>query len=160
MEGGVTVQLSGETIVDDHLSGVIHEETQVEPNRVSLTAAGVYRIETPGQLDFGGGELQVSDREPIPPEKRDSDDDYGWWELAAGTYLLQLNETVQLSAGLVGHLSPHDHLTWGGASHSTLELDEDDSDVRLVVPLSVPDTGLAIKENARVSNLRIFSTGG
>ncbi len=150
--------MSGEAIFEQVVSGGIHADTQVESSSVSLTVAGILRAGGPGQLDFGGGELQLAEREPLEPEKRDPDDDYGWWELGPGTYLMECNENLDLQPGQWALLSPHDHLLWNGLHHPTLTLGEDDSSVRLTYPLQVHDAGTAIKENARVSVLRVFQS--
>jgi hypothetical protein len=147
--------LNGETVFNEYLSDVLHGETQIEPRSVSLTASTLYELNSPGELDFGGSEFQLGDRDPVAPEKRDTEDDYGWWSLAGDNYLLELNETITVSGTFEALLQPHDHMNWNGAQHPTLWLSEEDADARLLLPLSVPESGLAIKENARVSALRV-----
>ncbi len=149
--------MDGELVFARHLEGVLHEETQVEETSVSLTAASLARPTSRGELDFGGSEFQLSDREEIAPLERDADDDYGWWALEAGTYLLELNETIQLEGPQQALLQPHDHLLWNGAFHPTVLLSADETNMRLTLPLTVPDPGVEIKENARVSSVRVFS---
>lgn len=153
------MQLSGQKIFDQCLRNTLHADTQVEALQVSLTAGSIYRIKSSGDLDFGGSELQLPDREILEPEKRDEEDDYGWWDLAAEQYLMKLNEVLQLPEGAVARLSPHDHLNWTGATHPTLELDSEDNDAQLLVPLDAPDSGISIKQNARVTSLRVFRFG-
>lgn len=150
--------ISGETVFNEYLSGVLHEETQVETHSVSLTASTIYRPEGSGDLDFGGSEFQLSDRSELSPEKRDPEDDYGWWELSDGTWVLELNENLTYSKPFSAVLQPHDHLTWNGATHPTLWLTEDEADMRLLLPLSVPAGGINIKENARVTNLKVVES--
>lgn len=147
--------ISGGTVFHEYLSGTLHEETQVETHSVSLTASAVYRPEDPGDLDFGGSEFRLGDRTEVSPGKRDPDDDYGWWELSAGTWILELNENLTYSNPFSAVLQPHDHLTWNGATHPTLWLTEDEADMRLLLPLQVSPAGLNIKENARVTNLKV-----
>jgi hypothetical protein len=147
--------LDGENVFNEYLSDVLHGDTQIESDSVSLTAASVNNLESAGDLDFGGSELKLGDRTAIAPEKRNTEDDYGWWELSGGTYLLELNENITYSNPFEAVIQPHDHLTWNGASHPTLWLTQDDADMRLLLPLSVPDSGINIKENARVSRLRV-----
>lgn len=150
--------LSGEEIFEEQLANTLHQPTQVNDHSVSLTASMFYRPRGRGELDFGGSELQLVDRGEIEPEKRDPEDDYGWWELSSGMVLMELNETINLAEGIMGILSPHDHLVWNGASHPTLTLGEEDAQARLVLPLQVGEQGIAVKENARISLLRILRT--
>lgn len=147
--------IRGEEVFRQYLSGTLHEETQVEEFSVSLTASSIYEPQGPGELDFGGGEFQLGDRTEVQPVKRNEDDDYGWWDLAEGGWILELNENITYSEEFSAVLQPHDHLTWNGAAHPTFWLTADDSDVRLLLPLRVPGSGLNIKENARVTSLKV-----
>ncbi len=147
--------LDGETVFNDFLSDVLHGETQIEPRSVSLTASATYEQDQSGDLDFGGGEFMLGNRELIETRKRNPGDDYGWWELSEGPYLLELNETISYSEPFEALLQPHNHLNWNGAYHPALGLTEEDADMRLTLPLTVPDPGISIKENARVSTLRV-----
>lgn len=147
--------VEGDRIFEAFLEGTLHRETQVEAQSVSLTAGSLYRATAPGSLDFGGGEFELGEREPLEPVKRDPDHDYGWWNLEGDTYLLELNETLQLEPGQQALLQPHEHLLWNGAHHPTLMLSPDETNVRLTLPLTVPRAGIALKENARVSALRL-----
>jgi len=126
---------------------IVHEPTQTKGPGFDLTVAEVYEIAEPGRVDFGGGELEAAELTPHDSEKRDPDDDYEWWNLTAGTYLIEYNEsstakditfTVQTRAELVER----------GAFHPTLQV----TDLPRV-PLTVGGAGLRIKENARVSTI-------
>lgn len=109
--------------------------------------ADVLRIETPGRIDFGGGELEAPETASVETERRNPDDDYGWWNLDGGQYLVEHNESVEASAAMFV-LQPRDALIERGGSHPTLHTN---SIGRL--PLTVATGGLRIKENARVSTL-------
>nr|WP_231751669.1 dCTP deaminase [Halogeometricum sp. CBA1124] len=78
----------------DRLDGIVHAETQVHDGGVDLTAAEIRVVEDPGRVDFGGDELTAAESAPVETEKRDPDDDYGWWNLDGGQYLLSYNETL------------------------------------------------------------------
>jgi hypothetical protein len=130
--------------VDD----LVHEQTQTEGTGLALTVAGVSRVVGPGRVDFGGGELEAADLEPVETELRDLDDDYGWWNLEEGGYLLEYNETLSPPDEGALVLQPRDELRARGASHPTLYVESLDS-----VPLSVGGAGIRLKENARVSTL-------
>ena len=131
----------------EFVDGLIHEPSQTGDGSVDLTVDSIARITDPGQADFGGDEYAEPGTESVVPEKRDPDDDYGWWELDAGVYLLDYNESLS-SANVSFVLQPHDRILALGASHPTVHVTDLGS-----VPLSVPDGGVALKENARVSRL-------
>lgn len=127
------------------IDGIIHEPTQVHRDRVDLTVDTVAALNGRGSIDFGGDEHAPADATPLDPERRDTDDDYGWWELSAGTYLLAYNESLHGGSFM---LQPHPRLLALGAAHPTVRVAELPR-----VPLQVPEEGVAIKENARVSTL-------
>lgn len=134
------------TDIVDRLDGIVHEDTQVHDFGVDLTASTIYRIDAPGRVDFGGGELQAARIDPVETSLRDSEDDYGWWHLDGGTYLLEHNE--RLSPGMPLYLQTRRELRGRGAYHpsvTTTQLEQ--------IPLTVADGGIRIKENARVSTL-------
>jgi hypothetical protein len=131
----------------EFVDGLIHEPSQTSDGGVDLTVDAIARVTDPGQADFGGDEYAEPETDPVEPEPRDPADDYGWWALDAGTYLLAYNESLR-SEHATFVLQPHDRLLALGASHPTAHV----SDLG-PVPLSVPDGGVALKENARVSRL-------
>ncbi|RXK47284.1 dCTP deaminase [Halorientalis pallida] len=132
------------------VEGVVHEPTQTEDGGLDLTVAAVHEVTAPGRVDFGGGELDPAETDLHPSEKRDADDDYEWWHLDAGQYLLEYNESVATDApaDLRLGVQTRDELLARGAFHPTLRVQELDR-----VPLSVGGTGLRLKENARVSTV-------
>jgi hypothetical protein len=130
----------------DHLTGIVHEPTQTGGAGVDLTVDAVHAVTGPGAIDFGGGELEAAETTALDTVKNDPDDDYGWWTLSPGTYLVEYNESLDTDDPLV--LQPRDALVERGASHPTLHV----TDLPRV-PLSVPEAGLHLKENARVSTL-------
>lgn len=131
--------------LSDSVAGLVHAPTQRrEDGGVDLTVQEIYTIQSPGRIDFGGGELEAADRTPHPQVWRDPDDDYQWWELSAGTYLIEYNESLT-SAAL---LQPRPELVERGGSHPTLRVTELPR-----VPLTVGGAGLRLKANARVSTL-------
>lgn len=132
------------TETDRLVSGLIHAETQLHADWVDLTVEQVFRVDQPAHVDFGGSELQRPATTPIEPERRHPEDEYGWWELEAGTYLVSYNETLERPPAF---LQPRDILRIGGASHPAGWVSELD-----LVGLHV-GCGLDIKENARISTL-------
>lgn len=132
--------------VDD----IVHEPTQTERRGLDVTVASVARVTEAGRVDFGGGELTEATLETIETKRRDSSDDYGWWNLDAGQYLLRYNESLSAPDDPTLALQPHEELRARGAFHPTLYVDS-----LSPVPLSVGGAGLRLKENARVSTLLV-----
>lgn len=131
------------------VDGIVHEPTQTDGSGLDLTVSEVYEVTAPGRVDFGGGELESADTEPHPTAKRNPDDDYEWWTLEAGQYLIEYNETLSPPADLTLVVQTRDELLARGAFHPTLHTQDLDR-----VPLSVAGAGLKLKENARVSTIR------
>jgi len=131
--------------VADGVSGIVYAETQVDEEGFDLTVARIFRPKGRGEIDFGGGERRDTGLVEVEPELRDPDDDYGWWELDPGSYLMEYNESIERSTGLV---SPLKRLSRNLATHPTFPATRIDK-----VPLRVGGEGIAIKENARVSRL-------
>ncbi len=132
------------------VEGIVHEPTQTETGGLDLTVANVHEVIEPGRVDFGGGELEPAETEPHPSEKRAAEDDYEWWHLDAGQYLVEYNESVAADApaGLRLVVQTRDELLARGAFHPTLRTAELNR-----VPLSVGGGGLRLKANARVSTV-------
>lgn len=131
----------------DAVDGLVHEPTQVHDGVVDLTVAAVHEVTEPGDVDFGGGELADAETEPLAAERRDPDDDYGWWHLHHGTYLLEYNESLVPADGDRLVVQTRDAVLARGAYHPTLRLRSLER-----VPITVGD-GLRLKENARVSTV-------
>lgn len=130
----------------DRLSDLVHRETQVHDAGVDLTVSGVHALSGPAQVDFGGSELTDARTSTVEPETREPSDDYGWWHLGDGTYLLEYNESFTGTDEVL--LQPRRALVERGATHPTLRV----TDLPRV-PVSVPPAGIHVKENARVSTL-------
>ncbi|PSP85882.1 dCTP deaminase [Halobacteriales archaeon QH_8_68_33] len=130
------------------VDGIVHEPTQTEGRGLDLTVTEVYEVTDPGRVDFGGGELEAADLAPHDRQYRNEDDDYQWWHLDAGQYLLEYNESLSLPGDTVAVVQTRDAVRARGAFHPTLRVSELDH-----VPLSVGGAGLRLKENARVSTV-------
>lgn len=131
------------------LEGIVHAKTQRRPHGVDLTVDRIVEVAEPGQLDFGGGELEAAPTRPLEPEKRDPGDDHGWWTLDEGAYLLAYNEHLASDDDARLLLQPRAALVEQGLAHATLVV----ADELPRVALQVPPAGAQIKENARVSTL-------
>lgn len=138
-------------------NGLIHEyphlETQLTPNGFDLTAKEIHRYKDAGKLDFSNSEREIPDTEPIEPEKKDEEDDYGWWNLEPGVYKIVTNEIVDIPEDLVAFAFPRSSLlrmgctidngVWDGGYNGR-------SEFMLTVQNS---EGVEIKENARVNHI-------
>lgn len=141
----------------DHIGGILHADTQRAAVGVDLTAAGVARIEGPGSLDFGGSEFETADVRALEPELRDPDDDYGWWELDPGSYLVRYNETLDVDDGDVVRVLPLERLLRAGASHAAFLVDGPRDPLETL--LTVGAAGCRLKENCRISRALVVERG-
>ncbi len=130
-----------------YLNDIVHEPTQTEGQGVDLTVEAIYEVATPGRVDFGGSELEAAELEPHDSEHRNPGDDYEWWNLDSGTYLLGYNESVDATE-ITLTVQTRTALMERGAFHPTLRATELPR-----VPLTVGGAGIRIKENARVSTV-------
>jgi len=87
---------------------------------------------------------------PHETRKRRPDDDYEWWHLDGGQHLIEYNESLATERPLL--LQTREAVLARGASHPTRVVTS-----LPAMPLSVPEGGLHLKENARVSTLRAYS---
>ena len=140
--------LSGEKSID-FLKEIIYSDTQVAEDGVDLTVDKIYKIEEKGEIDFGGGERKDAEISEIKPTLRDEDDDYGWWDLDSGTYLLEFNEKLNENKNCI--IQPLERLYRNSATHPTIVSKE-----IIKIPIKVDEPGISIKENSRVSRLIIL----
>jgi len=139
--------------VAEAVDGLLHPETQVHDGGVDLTVAAVHEVAAPGRVDFGGDELEEAEFEPCELTHRNPDDEYRWWHLDAGQYVVQYNEFY--AGEEPSHLQARNKVLARGASHPSLQV----RDHLPLVPLSVGGAGIRIKENARISTLRPLDGG-
>lgn len=130
----------------DRIKGIVHEETQVQDRGLDLTVAAIAVIEYPGRIDFGGGELDTASFDRLSTELRTPGDEYGWWNLTEGQYVIEYNEVLTGEEPV--WLQPRQELRERGGAHPTVRVDKLGP-----MALSVSQGGIRIKENARVSTL-------
>ncbi|MDY6778510.1 MAG: dCTP deaminase [Candidatus Nanohaloarchaea archaeon] len=147
-------QLAGRSIAE-MVEDLVHAETQVEEHSLVLTVDGIERIIDGPQLDFGGGEYEEAGTEVMEPQKRDPDDEYGWWQLDEGMYRVRFNESLALDDGVVGVLQPWWRAFSNGVTHPTQVVTGKHSELHML--LQVEDAGAEIKENARLTELRCYT---
>ncbi len=138
-----------------YVTDLIHFDTQRADRGVDLTVESVYELTGPGQLDFGGSEFELAPRTKLDPQRAHPDDDYGWWTLDPGTYLVRYNETPDLDRGSIGQVMPLPRLLRTGLHHGSFVVDAS-ADV-LETALFVGPTGGRLKENCRISRLLIMA---
>ncbi len=107
-----------------------------------------------GQVDFGGGEYVPAGKIAIAAQRRRTEDRYSWWDLGRGSYFVEFNESVELREDEIALLEPEERLLRAGAAHVPTFLRGRIAPIEAL--LQVEALRLQIKENARVSRLRIF----
>ncbi|MFB6175295.1 MAG: deoxyuridine 5'-triphosphate nucleotidohydrolase [Candidatus Nanohalobium sp.] len=128
-------------------------ETQLTPQGFDLTVDEIHKIEGAGSLDFSNGEREIPDSTPISSEKKDPEDEYGWWELEQGTYKIVMNEKVDIPNDLTGFAFPRSSLLRMGATIENAVWDAGFTGTGSF-KLSVDNPeGIRIKENARVNQI-------
>jgi deoxycytidine triphosphate deaminase len=131
--------------------GLISEKHQVHSYGLDLTVGRISAVKKEGDLDFGGSEEKEPLTEELKPVKRNPDDEYGWWNLTAGEYIVKFNETVEVPENSLCVLQPLLRTMKAGVMHPTLLLMSGEKIDEVV--LLVGKSGLNIKENARISSL-------
>lgn len=149
-------RLSGSEIAG-RLQGIVHADTQVHPDGVDLTVSEVHRLTGGGSLDFGGSEYEQASRRKIEPRLAAPDDDYGWWHLDSGPYLVVYNESFEPEEDERARLEPLGRLLRAGASHAGRSLSG--AGEELASLLFVSPSGCDLKENCRISRLTAISGG-
>lgn len=138
------------------LQNIVHEETQFpeQNNLAYITVKRIGRLETSGALDFGGSEYASAEIRWLEPEKGASDDKYGWWNLDSGKYFVQFNESLKLDdkSGIL--LQIWSKALHAGVSHPTMVITESQDPLHTLI--TVGDQGTSIKENARLSEVRMI----
>lgn len=135
----------------DSLKDIVYLKTQTSEQGIDLTVSKIYEIKNRGEIDFGGEERKDAEIEEIEPKIRNPEDDYGWWELNHGTYLIEYNEKI--SREEICFLQPLKRLTRNSATIPSRFVSELGLD-----PLYVGEEGIAIKENSRVCRLLIVKS--
>ncbi len=139
--------LSGEEIID-LAENITYKDTQISEKSMDLTVKNIYKLENRGEIDFGGGERKDGKTKKVETSKKNPDDDYGWWNLEPGTYLVEYNEELKEERPIL--LQPLERLTKNSAIHPTKIVGKLEK-----IPLVVGETGINIKENSRISRILV-----
>ncbi len=137
---------------------LIKAEQQTHAYAVELTAKQLYSLNPTGAVDFGGSEYAAAEPHPVPTHQKHSQDRYQWWTLVHGAYQVEFNEVIELADDEIALLEPHERLLRAGAEHPALFLRGKVNP--LTILLSVSGARLEIKQNARISTLRVFRLAG
>lgn len=138
------------------VEGLLHLDTQRAAVGLDLTVGHVFRLTGPGSLDFGGSELEAAGREAVESELRHEDDDYGWWDLEPGSYVVRYNETLAPEEDETAHVLPLERLLLAGASHAAFLVDGPRDPLETL--LTVSAAGCSLKENCRISRVVLSTT--
>ena len=120
------------------------------------TVKQIYSLDNKGSLDFGGKELSLAERKPLFPKKRLAEDKYGWGSLNQGTYLTESNEQIDLKEKEIAILRSREELLHNCCSHPVQIISPGEK--LPLIPLAPGYKGIDIKQNARISVLRIAKT--
>lgn len=140
-----------------HVKGILSDKHQVHGYSIDLTVKDIWRVNPTGQLDFGGGEYVPAGHFPIEPHRLRPEDNYQWWELDRGCYFIEFNETLELGDDEIALLEPDPRTLRTGATHASVFLRGNME--KLETLFDVQAQHLTLKQNARVSRLRIFRLG-
>ncbi len=136
------------------VAGILNPKYQLHGYSVHLSVRNIFSVDPIGQLDFGGHEYKPAGRLAIAARRRQPDDRYQWWGLERGCYFVEFNETLELAEDEIALLEPHERLLRTGATHVPMFLRGRVSPIEAL--LQVEALGLEIKQNARISRLRVF----
>jgi hypothetical protein len=136
------------------VSGILHAKYQVHGYYVNLTASKISALDPTGQVDFGGNEYIPAGHIEIAPHSVRPEDRYQWWTLGSGSYFVECNETLNLAEDEIALIEPDDRLLRAGASHVPQFVRGHVAPVALL--LEVKATCVRVKENARISRVRLF----
>ena len=127
-------------------TNLISEKHQILKDRFILTVGKVYNVSS-SSFDFGGSEYKEAKLKEIPVKKKKGDK-YGWWNLPAGFYVIEFNESVEVKKAL---LQPWSERFPASATYSAKLLKGKNKEIRVI--LIVSKAGIKIKKNARFSEL-------
>lgn len=152
------MQLIPGKIAAARVAGILHPKYQVHAYSVNLTARGIASVDPVGQIDFGGSEYAPAGRMPIQPQRQRAEDPYQWWDLGRGTYFVTCNETLELAQDEIALIEPDERLLRTGAWHVPMFVRGRVAPVEILLEVGV--SRLRVKENARLSRVRLFRFDG
>jgi hypothetical protein len=148
------MQLLPGKVAAGRITGILYPKYQVHRYSVHLTAHKISSADPTGQIDFGGSEYAAAGRMEIAPQRLRLEDRYQWWDLGRGSYFVECNETLSLAEDEIAFIEPEERLLRTGASHLPSFVRGRLAPVELL--LEVNTARLRVKENARLSRVRLF----
>jgi len=143
-------------ILKENVKNFIHQGKQFPEERALalLTVHRIGELTGTGRLDFGGSEYTEAEIHWKDPVKMKKDDQYGWWHLTPGSYLVEFNETVGTPAAARFYLQ-----SWEKAALNAVTIPFcviDSPRAPLLSVLYIGGEGVDIKENARLAELGVL----
>jgi len=135
------------------IQNYIHLDTQLTPQGFDLTAGEIHRYNGKGKLDFSNSEREIPDTEKVRPEKKNEEDEYGWWNLEPGAYKVKMNEKVDIPEDLMAYAFPRSSLLRMGCSIENAVWDSGFTGTGSFMLVVENSEGVKIKENARLNQL-------
>jgi deoxycytidine triphosphate deaminase len=151
------ILLQSEELIN-HLGSIIHRDTQQHPNHFDLTVTEIHELTEAGSLDFGGSEFQPAHKRPVETQKKNPEDDYGWWHLSKGMYQATMNEQIKEFKDTIAFIAPHSHTQQAGIIANTIILSSEEEGNSITMNFRVPEAGCNIKENARFAVLYLLAS--
>lgn len=145
-----------EAVQDGLVQEYIDLETQVQPNGFDMTAAEIHRYKGKGKLDFSNSEREIPETEKVEPEKKNPDDEYGWWDLKPGVYKVVMNEKVDIPNHVTALAFPRSSLLRMGCTIENAVWDSGYTGTGSFMLEVHNSRGVEIKQNARVNQLVFF----
>jgi hypothetical protein len=145
--------LSGKETAE-RVQGILNAKFQVDGYSVHLTVANIFSLDPTGKVDFSGSDYVAAGKVPMATLRRHPEDRYGWWELGRGSYIVEYNEKLELCTDELALVEAHERLRRAGGSHATMSFRGRVAPVEAL--LEVGALRLELKQNARISQLRLF----
>lgn len=131
----------------------INLDKQLTPNGFDISLSKVFAFNSQGHLDFSNSERVIPAGKELIPQKNNSEDKYGWWDLPAGAYKVRTNETVNLPNNLTAlGFTRTSLLRMGGLTQNGVWDAGFKGKGEFILLVSNPQ-GIKIKQNARVVQL-------
>lgn len=132
-------------------------ETQVTPNGFDLTAGNIFEFTSNASLDFSNKERILPQAKELLPQKKSSQDKFGWWNLAKGVYKVKTNETINMPNNLTACAFTRTSLLRMGAFTQNGVWDAGFCGKSEFILVIENPFGINLKQNARVAQLVFFS---
>ena len=121
----------------------------VDARGVHLTAGHILWPRSRGHIDFGGSEMEPAGTHPVDPQPQNPGDEYAWWRLGEGEYIVRFNERIKEGAPAL-LLTANERLVSCGCGLTATVCGPG----QVESMLAVPACGVSIKQNARIALLR------